>query len=267
MVYRELKFLFPADRAHELVSELFDYGCLGTQTEEREGGVEVKAYFKEEPSLPPGLAGFLVGQSKLPDRDWNREWKKHFKPVKVSRRLWVAPSWYLGKFKEPPGSLVIYIYPGRAFGTGTHETTKLTMRLIEESLKEGSSFLDVGSGSGILSILARKLGAFPVVGCDVQKGIEEEVKRNCSLNRVDFEFVEGSLDKVKGEFDVVVSNIEKHHLEPLLPGIVDRAKDKLILSGILLSQRDDFVRKVESLGLNLVKELREGEWAAFLFTK
>ena len=75
--------------------------------------------------------------------DWNEEWKKYYQPVKVSEKIWVAPSWFKGKFKEPEGSLVIYIYPGRGFGTGTHETTKLSMRLIEESLKERDSFLDV----------------------------------------------------------------------------------------------------------------------------
>ncbi len=241
---------------------------MGTYTLKEGKEVEFKAYFKGPLDLPKELKLFLVDEGTLKERNWNEAWKRYYKPVKVSSKLWVVPSWLKGSFPEPEGSLVIYIYPGRGFGTGTHETTRLSMRLIEEFLREGESFLDVGTGSGILSILARKLGASRVVACDVQEGVEEEVKRNAYLSEVDsIEFVKGSARDVKGEFDLVVANIEKHLLEPILPDLATKCKGKLIISGILKEQRKDFVKKVEKLGFNLRKEVEEGIWKGFLFTR
>jgi len=266
--YRELTFKVPAEKFEELAAELFELGSLGVQIVKEDKEVEFKAFFKGNVELPENLKGFIKRESSLPEKDWNEEWKKHYKPVKVSERIWVAPSWFKGEFKEPNGAVVIYIYPGRGFGTGTHETTKLSMRLIEESLEEGDSFLDVGAGSGILSILARKLGAVRVVACDIQKGIGKEIEKNAQLSGVSgIEFTEGSIDKVNGRFDVVVANIEKHLLEPILPQIAERAKGKVILSGILKEQREDFLKRCRELGLKLKKEVEEGQWKGFLFTK
>ena len=268
MEYKELVFKVPSERFEEVVAELFEIGCLGTEVLKEGKEVEFKAYFREKPQLPGKLKGLLKGESSLPERDWNEEWKKYYKPVKVSQRVWVVPSWLKGEFKEPPEAVIIYIYPGRGFGTGTHETTKLSMRLIEESLKEGESFLDVGTGSGILSILARKLGAGKVVACDVQRGIGEEVERNARLSGVSgIKFIEGSVDRVKGEFDLVAANIEKHLLEPLLPEIVERARGKVVLSGILKEQGEEFLNRCKELGLKLIKEVEEGRWKGYLFTK
>ncbi len=268
MAYRELLFKVPKEEFERFVGELFELSCLGTQILSEGEEVELKAYFPKEFKLPESLKAFLKEEGELAQRNWNEEWKKYYKPVKVSEKIWVVPSWEKSKFKEPEGAVVIYIYPGRGFGTGTHETTKISMRLIEENLKEGDSLLDVGTGSGILSILAKKLGAAKVVACDIQEGIEEEVERNSLLSGVSgVEFVEGSVDKVKGEFDLVVANIEKHLLEPLLPLIVERAKGKVILSGILKEQKEEFLRKCTQLGLKPLKEVEEGKWVGFLFTK
>ncbi|WP_457679364.1 50S ribosomal protein L11 methyltransferase [Thermovibrio sp.] len=268
MEYKEITFKVPKEDYERVLGELFEEGCLGTCTIKENKEVEFKAYFKEEPRLGKELSKFIKGKESLKERNWNEEWKRYYKPVRVSERVWVVPSWEKGKFKEPEGAIVIYIYPGRGFGTGTHETTRLSMKFIEEVLKERDSFLDIGTGSGILSILARKLGAERVVACDVQEGIEEEVERNSKLSGVNgIKFVKGSVDKVKGEFEVVVANIEKHLLEPLLPLIAERAKEKVILSGILKEQREEFLKKCKELGLKPVKEKGEGRWVAFLFTK
>jgi ribosomal protein L11 methyltransferase len=107
-----------------------------------------------------------------------------------------------------------------------------------------------------------------VVACDVQRGIGEEVERNARLSGVSgIEFIEGSVDRVKGEFDLVAANIEKHLLEPLLPEIVKRARGKVILSGILKEQGEEFLNRCKELGLKLIKEVEEGRWKGYLFTK
>ena len=247
-----------------LEEELFSLGCLGI---EEIGEKEFKAYFPAEIPLPEEIEEKAVSSYLLEDRNWNEEWKKYFKSVKISERIFVVPSWMKDEFQIPEGVVAIYIYPGKAFGTGTHETTRLSMRLIEEVLKPGDSFLDVGIGSGILSILAKRRGATRVIGCDIED-VKEEVEFNSSLNGVSgIEVVRGSVDKVKGKFDVVVANIEKHLLEPLLPLIKERALGWVILSGILKTQRDDFLNSLKALGLKVVKELEEGEWMAFLSRK
>ena len=268
MVYREFTFKVPKELYQFLISSLFSSGCIGTYVLKEGKEVEFKAYFKEDFDLPQELKLFLVKEGTLKEKNWNEAWKKYYKPVKVSEKVWVVPSWLKGSFSEPSGSCVIYIYPGRGFGTGTHETTRLSMRLIEEFLEKGDSLLDVGTGSGILSILAKKLGASRVVACDIQEGVEEEVKRNAHLSGVgQIEFVKGSARDVKGEFDLVVANIEKHLLEPILPDLAEKSKGKLIVSGILKEQKEEFVKKVKELGFRLAKEVEEGNWKGFLFTR
>ncbi|WP_456436328.1 50S ribosomal protein L11 methyltransferase [Thermovibrio ammonificans] len=266
MDYRVYELEVPASEYDLATSELFEAGALGVEIVSEGETVTFKAYFKEG-SLPERLKPYLKSVFPLEERDWNSEWKKHYAPVNVGSGIWVVPSWMKGEFKEPEGSLVIYIRPGRGFGTGTHETTKLAMRFIKKLLKEGDSFLDVGCGSGILSILAAKLGASEVVGCDIQPNLQEEIEENQRLNGVEFTFVEGSVNAVNGKFDLVVANIEKHHLEPLLPLLAEKFKGTLILSGILTSQRDQFVKTLEKLGLRVVEEAKEGEWCAFVARK
>ena len=263
MEYRVYKLKLPKEEEELLLAQLFEAGALGAQ--EEEGFLTV--YFPQEKELPKQFSPYLLKEELLPEQDWNSEWKKHYSPVRVAPNLFVVPSWLKGEFKEPENAVVIYIYPGRGFGTGTHETTKLTMRLMLETVKEGHSLLDVGCGSGILSILAKKLGADPVVACDVQPNLREEIERNQLLNGVSFKFVEGSVDAVEGDFSVVVSNIEKHHLEPLLPQIYEKTRKFAVLSGILKSQSREFKERLKEVGFKLERETGEGEWTAYLVRK
>jgi len=266
--YREFTLKVPAELFDAVIDRLFEEGALGTEVLEEGEQVLFKVYTPSGFELPESLNLFLVSENRLKERDWNSEWKKYYRPVKISEKIWVVPSWEKGKFKEPEGAIVIYIYPGRGFGTGTHETTRLVMKFMEEVVKPGSSLLDVGTGSGILSILAKKLGAEKVVACDIQEGVGEEIERNSVLSGVSgIEFVQGSVDRVNGEFDVVVANIEKHLLVPLLEDIYTKTKDTAILSGVLKSQREEFLRELERVGFKPVSEKGEGEWIAFLCRK
>ena len=265
MEYREFTLKVPEEAFDLTVDRLFGSGISGIEIIEEDREVLFKVYLPEGVSIPEEFEKFVVSESKLEEKDWNSEWRKYYRPVKVSERIWVVPSWERGKFRKPEGAIVIYIYPGRGFGTGTHETTRLVMKFMEEAVKPGSSFLDVGTGSGILSILAKKLGAKKVVACDVQEGVVEEVERNAALSGVSgIEFVQGSVDRIRGTFDVVAANIEKHLLVPLLEDIYRRTGEVAIFSGILKSQREDFLRELERVGFKPVSEMGEGEWIAFL---
>ncbi|WP_163327996.1 50S ribosomal protein L11 methyltransferase [Desulfurobacterium thermolithotrophum] len=266
--YRVYEFYVSKEEFEVLEEKLFSLGTLGIEIVSEEEIVRFRAYFDGDIKLTKELSKYLVSESLLKEKNWNEEWKKYFKPVMVSKKIWVIPSWMKKDFKVPKGAIPIYIYPGQTFGTGTHETTKLTMRFIEKILRPNYSFLDVGCGSGILSILAKKLGAKKVVGCDVQKEVAEEVKLNSSLNEVsDIKVIHGSIDDIKDKFDIVVSNIEKHLLEPLIPEIVKRAKKTVVLSGILKKQKDSFKEVLKRNGLKILEESGEGEWIAFLCRK
>ncbi len=265
MDYREVLLKVPKNEFEKVSDEVFSSGALGTEVISENEEVLFKAYFKGSFEVPESISRYIVKENILKERDWNEEWKKYYKPVQVTERIWVVPSWEKGKFIEPEGSIVIYIHPGRGFGTGTHETTQLVIEYIEEVVKTGSSLLDVGTGSGILSILAKKLGARKVVACDIQEGIEEEIERNCLLNDVSgIEFIQGSVDSVSGKFDVVVANIEKPLLSPLLEEIFRKIKNIAIFSGILKSQAEEFLKEVKGIGFKLESQRSKGEWTAFL---
>ncbi|SMO36390.1 ribosomal protein L11 methyltransferase [Balnearium lithotrophicum] len=263
--YKEILLKVPRNEFERLSDEVFVLGTLGTEIVSESEEVLFRVYFRQEVEIPDDISKYVIEENFLEDRDWNEEWKKYYKPVQITKGIWIVPSWEKGKFKEPENSVVIYIHPGRGFGTGTHETTQLVIEYMEETLKPGISFLDVGTGSGILSILAKKLGAGRVVACDIQEGIEEEVERNSSLSGISgVEFVQGSIDSVSGKFDVVVANIEKHLLSPLLEEIYKRTKNTAIFSGILKSQAGEFLKEVEGVGFKLESQRSKGEWTAFL---
>ncbi len=248
--------------------EILDFdslpGFLGSELKEVGESVIAKIYFGSDVDLPEPFANLVISESSVADDSWEDKWKDYFKPTRLSKSFWVVPPWLKGKVSVQ--GIPIYIYPGRTFGTGTHETTQLAVELIESVLEKGNSFFDVGSGSGILSIVAKKLGAGRVVACDVQLEAEEELRRNERLNDLSgIEFVKGSAKNVKEKFDVVVANIEKHLLEPILKDIVNRAEKFVVISGVLRSQEEEFLKNTEALDLKLLEKRLKGDWISFLF--
>jgi ribosomal protein L11 methyltransferase len=258
---------------------LMEAGALGTETDAAdEELITVTAYFDAAPDRErvrselldalriyklPSSSARDVKLREVEDRDWLGEWKKSWQPVEVGRFV-IAPPW--SEIKDSRGRIVIRIEPGRAFGTGTHETTRLCLKAIGRFFKRGS-FLDVGTGTGILAIAAAKL--FPsarVQACDTDAEAIEIARENARLNAVgeQIEFRAGSLDQAfSASSDFVCANLTADSIIALLPRLVDASCGRLVLSGILETQIDWVVDALHDLGVpgNLVM-IQDGEWVA-----
>ncbi len=207
--------------------------------------------------------------SEIPDEDWSRRWKEHFKPLMVGKRFLVSPTW--DKTPSTPGCLIIRIDPGRAFGTGHHETTRLCLEWLESCRSDESSLLDVGTGSGILAIGAALLGFQRVVGIDNDPEAIEVAKENVMLNRLSekISLLCASPEALSSWFDVVISNIESRTLISMSEAISTKLRDKglLGLSGILAEQAAEVCAEYENRGLRLTGRKTADEWVFLAFRK
>lgn len=203
------------------------------------------------------------------EEDYQNSWKKYFYTQKISERFVVKPTWR--KYEPQEDELVIEIDPGRAFGTGTHPTTSLCIKLMEENIKEGNTVIDVGTGSGILMVAAEKLGAGKIVGTDIDPVAVEVAEENLLLNKVDMEKAKtyaGDLVTVvqNEKFDVVVANILADVLLILLKDIsrVVKKDGLVIFSGIIEDKLEEMKRAVEEVGLEILEVKADKEWRAML---
>jgi ribosomal protein L11 methyltransferase len=206
-----------------------------------------------------------VRSDRVPD-DWEERWKRFYFPVLIDGRLYVRPPWE--RPAERGGVIEVVIDPGRAFGTGTHATTNMCLELLLGLRShKGRSFCDLGCGSGVLAIAASKLGFEPVLAIDSEQAAIDETMRNARLNYVDLGTVR--LDLRTGQIpaaDVVTANLTAKLLEQLARAWVaspDRPKT-LIASGFLTVEADHLRTQLEGAGIETVKELTRGEWAALL---
>ena len=203
------------------------------------------------------------------EEDYQNSWKKYFYTQKISERFVVKPTWR--EYEPQEDELVIEIDPGRAFGTGTHPTTSLCIKLMEENIKEENTVIDVGTGSGILMVAAEKLGAGKIVGTDIDPMAVEVAEENLLLNKVDMEKAKayaGDLVTVVQDekFDVVVANILADVLLILLKDIsrVVKKDGLVIFSGIIEDKLEEMKRAVEEVGLEILEVKADKEWRAML---
>ncbi len=204
------------------------------------------------------------------DDDWKDKWKEFFKPSKITDTLVVKPTWE--EYEPAEGEKVIEIDPGMAFGTGTHETTTLCMRLLEKYLKDEQSVMDVGCGSGILAIAAALLGSKDILGVEIDPDAVRTAIENVELNGVSdvVTVQEGDLTK---DVDKVVDLIVANLMAPLVIELSGAAADHLvekgiyISSGILIEKRDMVADAVKEAGFEILEILEEGEWCAIAAQK
>ncbi|MBE7713097.1 MAG: 50S ribosomal protein L11 methyltransferase [Cyanobacteria bacterium SIG26] len=196
--------------------------------------------------------------------DWSKKWKEQWDVTHVTEKIAVVPDWI--EYKPKKGEITIKLEPGCAFGTGTHQTTQLCMKAIEKYMQQDDRVADIGMGSGILSILAKKLGASYVYGCDVDETVIDVAKENAVKNNVECIFELGSADKINDKFDFIVANILHFVLAEIMGDLKSIMKPSALmsLSGILYEKRDCVIAAYQAHGLELVEEIEQDQWTSFV---
>ena len=194
---------------------------------------------------------------------YENAWKEYFHPTRVSKRLVVCPSWE--EYNPKHGEVVMTLDPGIAFGSGTHETTRLCIGALDDLVRSGTTVLDVGCGSGILSIAALLLGADSAFGCDIDEGAVKTARENAARNGVADRFIcqkKDLLNGVTGCYTVVVANIVADVIIRMLPDTACHLEPggSLILSGIITAREADVVRALEENGFEVVERRSENDW-------
>ncbi|MGN0710990.1 MAG: 50S ribosomal protein L11 methyltransferase [Anaerovoracaceae bacterium] len=208
----------------------------------------------------------VIEEKAVKDDDWKDNWKEFFKPSKITDRIVVKPSWENYE-KQSEDELIIEIDPGMAFGTGTHETTTLCIKLLEKYAEEQDKVLDVGCGSGILSIAAGLLGIKDILGVDIDPVAVEVSKENVELNGFSdvVKIQWGDLTKgIDYKADVVVANLMADLVMMLSCDVAKHLKGKgiFISSGILAEKKEKVSAEIEKNGFEIIEILEQGEWCA-----
>ncbi|MDO8291360.1 MAG: 50S ribosomal protein L11 methyltransferase [Gallionella sp.] len=258
-----------AQHAEALSEALLEFGALSVDLLDADAGTpDEQAIFGEPGEPPPGVwqhnrvsalfdddqdvpailreAASRIGLEQLPehrietlaDNDWVRLTQSQFEPIRISARLWIVPTWHT---PSDPHAINIVLDPGLAFGTGSHPTTRLCLRWLDDNIKGGESVLDYGCGSGILAIAALKLGAACAVGVDVDSQAVTASRDNAAANRVgNVQFYQPD-NAPQGSYDLVVANILTNPLRMLAPLLANATRQggQIVLSGILEEQAQD----------------------------
>lgn len=244
-------------------------------------GVIIKAYFPEDDNLnkkielvrenieviPQNERGKKLGEvtvTEVYEEDWAEAWKKYYKPVRIGERIVIKPTWE--EYEKNEDELIIELDPGMAFGTGTHETTMMCIEALESYVKDGHKLFDIGCGSGILSIVAAKLGAEKVIGVDIDSTCIKVSQENIRMNEVEdlIEIRQGNLlDVVHEKAHIIVANIIAEVIIEMTDYVPDYLYDGgiFIASGIILEKVDRVRKKLEDKGFKILEIKYLGQWA------
>jgi ribosomal protein L11 methyltransferase len=267
------------DAREALEYALMEAGALGTETNDESGGLaRITGYFAQTPDREriryellealriynlPSSSVREMNVREVAQRDWLEEWKQNWQPVEIGRFI-IAPPW--SDLREAHDHLIIRIEPGMAFGTGTHETTRLCLDAIQKHFA-GGSFLDVGTGTGILAIAAAKL--FPqahIEACDTDEMAVAIARENAGANGVSdqIDFRVGSVEESTASADLVCANLTADVITQILPRLVGATCGRLILSGILETQVEMVQASLHNCGIYDFEITQDGEWIAMI---
>ena len=233
---------------------------------------EVETVLKEQRELlkSRGFSDEELGSwdfvySEKENEDWSKKWKEKWDVTHVSDRITVVPDWidYNPKRND---EVIIKLEPGCAFGTGTHSTTQLCMKAIEKYMQQNADVADIGMGSGILAICAKKFGANFVYGCDNDETVIDVAKENAIKNGVECEFELNTADKISRKFDFVLANILHNVLAEIMGDLKAIMKNEafMVLSGILDEKKSFVLDAVKSYNMELVEEMHQNQWVALV---
>ena len=262
----------PADEEDAATAALWEEGTAGIEVRPAEAGeVALLAYFADAPRVPLAVAAALAGlpgarcePAEVPDVDWLARFREGFRSFRASG-FRIVPAW------EARGTTarshdVLVVDPGRAFGTGSHETTRLVLAWLRERAARGplGRVLDLGTGSGILALAAARLGAQPVVAVDVDPEAIASASRHARLNGVDVRIVQGDLARPlrPGAFDLVLANLSASLLRQRRDEITGLGAPALVLSGLLAS--DLAAVRAAYAGAGRIEVREDGEWVSLL---
>jgi len=219
--------------------------------------------------IKDGIISYFNTESEVfENKNWNEEWEKSVDIIKVSDRIVICPSFK--EYSPAANELVITIDPKMSFGTGEHQTTRLVIRLLEKYTPPNGKVLDAGTGTGVLAIAAVLLGAQSAVGFDNDEWCLLNAKENTDANKLS-DKIEIRLCEISGipetNFDLILANIQKNILIPIAQDIKNHLtpSGKVILSGLLLIDFDDIVKKYSSTGFKLIERMDMDEWMALVF--
>lgn len=210
------------------------------------------------------LGSWEITLDEKENQDWSKKWKEKWTVTHVTDNIAVVPSWL--KYEPKEDEIAITLDPGCAFGTGTHQTTQLCMKALEKHFKKGNTMADIGTGSGILAILAKKLGGDKVYGCDIDETVIDVCKDNARINGVSVTFELNTADKITEKYDFVCANILHFVLAEIMGDLKNITKQNglISLSGILYEKKDMVLDAIKRENLKIVDTLTQDQWISFV---
>ena len=278
-----LRFAVPPSRAEDICIRCFELGSCGLQVEEEGETTYLTAYFEADLSVHEicrdlqgylkrlGLSPVPIGRRQLQERDWGVEWRRFFQPVWATPRIVVHPSWI--PVKTRGNQIAVIIDPQMAFGTGGHESTRLCLRGLEDSLQPGDRCLDVGTGTGVLTIAAAHLGAAWVLAIDTDPRAVQSARQNLVRNKVGGEQAvvqQATVCELSPPgYELIAANLQSHELYPMLAPLRELAVagGRVLFSGLLEREEDAFCRRVEGAGLCVQEVKSENKWICVIARK